>query len=118
MALIWEGEDGEGRSGLHGFPAADSQLGLHSCLLLPVDIGCVLRAEVGEGSSSHPPTSLPVLTMKASLRMNSGRNQALFSKEHKACPGSSGKAQFSVLRLSEGQDYTTRILSSFVECKT
>lgn len=36
---------------LGGFPAADGQLGLHSCLVLFVDIGCLLRAERGEGSS-------------------------------------------------------------------
>lgn len=34
-----------------GFPAADGQLGLHSCLVLFVDIGCPLRAEGPEGSS-------------------------------------------------------------------
>lgn len=49
----------KGGQELDGFPAAERQLGLHSCLLLPVDVGCVLRAEVGEDSSSHPPTSLP-----------------------------------------------------------
>lgn len=103
---------------LDGFPAADRQLGLHSCLLLPVDVGCVLRAELVKIPVPILQPHYQVLTMKASLRMNLSSNQALFSKEHKACPGSSGKAQFSVLRLSEGQDYTTGILSNFVECKT
>lgn len=51
--MVKEGQE------LDGFPTADDQLGLHSCLLLPVDVGCIIRAQVGEDSSSHPPTSLP-----------------------------------------------------------
>ena len=41
----------KGGQELDGFPASDGQWGLHNCLLFSVDVGVLLRAEVGEGSS-------------------------------------------------------------------
>lgn len=39
---------------LGGLLAADRQWGLHSCLVLFVDIACPPRAGVDEGSNSRP----------------------------------------------------------------
>ena len=45
----------KGGGELGGFPAVDGQLGVHSCLGLFVDTGCLPRTEMGEGSSFCSP---------------------------------------------------------------
>lgn len=67
----------KGGQELNGFSAADGQLGLRSCLLLSVDIGCLLRAEVGEGSSFYPSALLPSVD-NGSKSQNEFRQQTSF----------------------------------------